>query len=108
MTQIAEPAVTLPMDEIRALCRKYHVRELALFGSIVRNDLRPDSDIDFLARFENHELGPWMSYLTGFQEELATLFGRPVDVADWTAIERSTNPYRRHNILSEKRLIYAG
>lgn len=106
MTQITEPAVALPMDEIRALCRKYHVRELALFGSIVRDDFRSDSDIDFLARFDNDDLGPWMSHLTELQDELARLLGRKVDVVDWKAIEGSRNLYRKQHILGAATTIY--
>ncbi len=96
----------LPRDEVAALCRKYHVKELAVFGSVLREDFRPDSDLDFLVKFDHDDAGPWMSYLTGLQEELSRIFNRPVDVVDWVAIERSRNPFRRHAILGTKRLLY--
>lgn len=107
MTPEITTAIPLPLDAISALCRKYHVKELAIFGSVLRSDFHADSDVDFLARFEGNDLGPWMSRLTELQDELATLLGRRVDVLDWRGIERSPNPYRRHGILSEKRLLYA-
>ncbi len=107
MTEATATAIPLPLAEIRELCRKYRVSELAIFGSILRPDFRPDSDIDFLARFEGDELGPWMSRLSGLESELASLLGRPVDVVDWSGIESSPNPYRRHGILRHKRLVYA-
>lgn len=100
-------AIPLPLDAIAELCRKHRVRELAAFGSILREDFGPDSDVDFLARFENDDLGPWMSRLTGLAEDLERLLGRSVDVVDWRGIERSRNPYRRYGILRSTQLIYA-
>ena len=100
-------AVPLPLEAIADLCRKHGVRELAAFGSILREDFGPDSDVDFLARFENDDLGPWMSRLTGLADDLEHLLGRSVDVVDWRGIERSRNPYRRYGILRSTQLIYA-
>lgn len=97
----------LPLDEIARICKRHGVVELAVFGSILRNDFRPDSDIDFLARFENDDLGPWMSRLAELEDDLSRLLGRDVDVVDWVGVERSRNPYRRHGILSERQLLYA-
>jgi predicted nucleotidyltransferase len=98
--------VELPRDQITAVCRKYHVEELAVFGSVLGDDFRPDSDIDFLVKFQRDDAGPWMSYLTGLQEELSRMLCRPVDVVDWVAVEKSRNPFRRHSILATKRLLY--
>lgn len=98
--------IEIPQDQIASLCRKYHVEELAVFGSVLRDDFRPDSDVDFLVKFCRDDAGPWMSYLTGLQEELSQVLRRPVDVLDWVAIEKSRNPFRRHAILATKRLLY--
>lgn len=98
--------IDLPRGDFAALCRKYHVKELAVFGSALRDDFRADSDVDFLVRFENDDAGPWMGYLTGLQEDLAELLGRPVDVVDWNGIEKSTNPLRRSAILGGRKLLY--
>jgi predicted nucleotidyltransferase len=88
--------IELPRDQIRAACRKYHVEELAVFGSVLRDDFRQDSDVDFLAKFQRDDAGPWMSYLNGLQEELSRILRRSVDVLDWVAVEKSRNPFRRH------------
>ena len=107
MRRPVRTAIPLPMDAIAELCAKHHVRELAVFGSVLRDDFGPESDIDFLARFENDDLGHWMSRLTGLQEDLTALLGRRVDVVDWTGIERSSNPFRRQGILSSSERIHA-
>jgi uncharacterized protein len=98
--------IALPREELAALCRKYHVKELAVFGSALREDFRPDSDLDFLVRFEGDDAGPWLGYLTGLQEGLARLLGRPVDVVDWKGVEKSRNYLRRKSILDGHRLLY--
>lgn len=97
----------LPIDAIAALCRKYHVAELALFGSALREDFRPDSDLDFLVKFVGDDYGPWMGKLTGLEEELATLLHRPVDLVDKIGIEKSRNPIRRRSILESAQVVYA-
>jgi len=99
--------LALPLDAIAALCRKYRVAELAVFGSALRDDFRPDSDVDFLVKFEGNDYGPWMGKLTGLEEELASLLRRPVDLVDKAGIEQSRNPIRRRAILESAQVIYA-
>jgi predicted nucleotidyltransferase len=61
----------------------------------------------FLAlSFENDDAGPWMGYLTGLQEDLTRLLGRPVDVVDWNGVEKSRNHIRRKSILEGRQLLY--
>jgi uncharacterized protein len=79
-TAMSRHGITLPADHIAAICERYGVRELAVFGSLLRDDFTPDSDIDFLVVFENDDYGPWMGRLTGLEAELSELLGRPVDV----------------------------
>lgn len=98
--------IELPLQELAALCREFNVAELAVFGSALRDDFGPESDVDFLVRFQNDDAGPWLANLTGLQEELARLLARPVDVADWKGVEASRNPFRRNSILSGTRLLY--
>lgn len=98
--------VPLPREEFAAVCRKHNVRELAVFGSALRGDFRPDSDVDFLVRFHGDDAGPWMSHLAGLQEDLSRLLDRPIDVVSWSAVEKSRNPFRRHAILSGLKLLY--
>jgi predicted nucleotidyltransferase len=72
--------VTLPRDEIIALCEKYQVEELSVFGSVLREEFGPQSDVDFLVVFEKDDYGPWMGKLTALEDELSELLGRKVDL----------------------------
>ena len=95
--------IDIPRDKLAAFCRKWNVRELALFGSVVRDDFRPDSDVDVLVTFPEESgvsLYDWVDMI----EELKTIFGREVDLVDKTAIR---NPFRRRRILGEAEVIYA-
>ncbi|MGC1275896.1 MAG: nucleotidyltransferase family protein [Planctomycetaceae bacterium] len=95
--------VPLPRDELDALCRKWRVTELSLFGSVVRDDFRPDSDVDLLVAFEDD--APWSGFdLIAMSDELRNLLGRDVDLIERDAIR---NPFRRREILSTRRILYA-
>lgn len=98
-------AIPLPMDKLEAFCRKWQITELAIFGSVLSDDFRPDSDVDFLVTF-----APEASWgLAGhfdMREELAEMFGRKVDLVSKKAIERSRNYIRRKDILSSAEVIY--
>jgi uncharacterized protein len=107
MVHSVQTAIPLPEEEIAAVCRRHRVVELALFGSILSDGFGPDSDIDFLVRFENDDLGPWMARLQELEDDLERLLDRRVDVVDWAGIEQSSNPYRRAGILSGRKLLYA-
>ena len=103
MTDVAVP---LPMDRIADFCRRWRIAELALFGSALRDDFRPDSDLDFLVTFEDD--APWsLLDLVGMKDELEDLLGRAVDIVERPALERSRNWIRRRDILSTARPIYA-
>ena len=67
-TTISRHGITLPLDLIAALCEKYHVEELSVFGSVLRSDFGPESDIDFLVVFDHDDYGPWMGRLTGLEK----------------------------------------
>lgn len=107
MIHAVATAIPLPVDEIAAVCRRHGVVELAVIGSILGDAFGPESDVDFLARFENDDLGPWMSRLDELARDLQRLLGRKVDVIDWQGMERSRNPYRRHGVLASRKLLYA-
>lgn len=93
----------IPRDEIAAFCRKWRVRELSLFGSVLREDFRPDSDIDFLVSFEPASgIGLWE--MADMHDELQAMFGRPVDLITKEGLR---NPFRRHAILTGCEVIYA-
>lgn len=98
----------LPLEAIAALCRKYDVEQLAIFGSALRSDFRPDSDLDFLVRFKNNDYGPWMQKIQDLEEELAKTVNRKVDLVSRNGIEQSRNWIRKKNILESARVIYEG
>lgn len=70
--------IALPTEEIVAICRKYHIARLSLFGSVLRNDFSPDSDVDVLVEFEPGKM-PGLRFFT-IQDELTQVLGRPVDL----------------------------
>ena len=95
--------IEIPSDEIAALCRRWKVEELALFGSVVRADFRHDSDIDVLVTFAPD--AAWSLWdLMDMKEELEELFGRAVDLVEKRALR---NPFRRHAILGAHVVVYA-
>ncbi len=74
------PRIPIPYKEIAAFCRKYHIRSLALFGSVLREDFTPESDIDILIEFEEGKTPGFFTILT-MEEELSELFGgRKIDI----------------------------
>ena len=97
----------LPLAEIAELCERHGVRELSLFGSALRDDFQPDSDLDFLVTFLDDDTGPWMRKLTALERDLATTLGRPVDVVSRKGIEQSKNWIRKKAILESAEVVYA-
>ena len=95
------------MGKIADICRKYGVRELAVFGSALRDDFRIQSDVDFLVVFENDDAGPWAGKYMDMEEELTAIVGRHVDVVGRRAVEEDLNPVRRRRILGSARVLYA-
>jgi uncharacterized protein len=107
LTRPEQLRIDLPLESIAGICQKYGVSELAVFGSILREDFDPaTSDVDFLVRFINDDAGPWMRKYFEMEEEMSQVIGRKVDVIDWNAVIQSRNPYRRNHILNHARLLY--
>lgn len=95
--------IDLPEDALKAFCEKWSVAELSLFGSVIREDFRPDSDVDVLVSFsENARIGLWD--LAAMVIELESLFGHQVDLVEKEGLR---NPYRRASILSNREIVYA-
>jgi hypothetical protein len=95
----------LLIDQVAELCRKWQVVELALFGSALRDDLRPDSDIDLLVTFGQE--ARWGLFAESqMADEFQSLLGRPVDLVDRRSVERSKNWIRRAEILSSARTVF--
>lgn len=95
----------LPLEALADFCRRWKISELALFGSAIREDYRPDSDIDLLATFADD--AHW-SLFDGVRmsAELEHMLGRKVDLISRRALEYSANRVRRHAILAGARVIY--
>ncbi len=93
------------LGELRALCRRFHVRRLDLFGSAARGDFNPEhSDVDFIVEFERDTpLHPFDAYF-GLKEELEALFGRKVDLVELSAVR---NPYLKASIEQSRENLYA-
>lgn len=100
---------TLSLDissaDLRAFCARWGVRELALFGSAVRPDFHPHSDVDILVTFDE-EATPSLFDLVAMEGELEVLFGREVDLVEREAVEQSDNWIRRERILGSAKPIY--
>lgn len=92
------PRVPVPTEAIAAFCRRWQVTEFALFGSVLREDFGPDSDVDVLVAFAP-EAQHSLFDLVHMEDELREIFGRPVDLVTRRAVERSTNAWRRQAIL---------
>jgi predicted nucleotidyltransferase len=96
------PGVVLPESEIAAICRRYHVRELALFGSAARAEMRSDSDVDLLVDFlPDARIG--LLELSALTRELSQMVGRAVDLA----LEPALKPLVRAEVLAEAQTLYA-
>ena len=99
---MAEPRIHIPAQELADVCRRHHVRQLALFGSVLRDDFRPDSDVDVLVEFEPRARIGFMA-LSRLQRELALLLQRPVDVVPRDGLK----PLIRDQVLSDAKVVYA-
>jgi uncharacterized protein len=101
-----KPRVDLDREKLAAFCRKWEICELALFGSALRDDFRPDSDLDFLVTFAPSATWSLLDH-AAMERELSELTGRPVDLVSKRAIERSHNWIRRRSILESAQVLYA-
>ncbi len=101
----ASARISLPQDEIQAFCRRHQIRRLALFGSVLRDDFRPDSDVDVLVDFEEGA-EPGLLEMVAIQDELSEILGRPVDLVERKAVESSENYIRRRHILDTAETVY--
>lgn len=97
--------IALPQRLLEDFCRRWKVRELALFGSVLRDDFRPGSDIDVLVAFAPE--ARWSLFdMVEMQEALERIVGRKIDLVEREAVERSENYIRRNRILGSLLPIY--
>jgi predicted nucleotidyltransferase len=90
----------IPRKSIGAFCRRNHIRRLALFGSVLRDDFGPESDVDVLVEFEVGHV-PGLAFIT-MQDELSALLGRNVDLNTPACL----SPYYRQEVLDEAEALY--
>jgi len=101
MTDATFP-IEIPRTELAALCRKYGVRELSLFGSALRADFHPGSDLDLLVMFQpDAEIG--FLEFAALQRELSSALGRPVDLVP----KEGLKPIIRDDVIASARVVYA-
>jgi predicted nucleotidyltransferase len=100
---MSTPHIQLPDRTIAEFCRRWEIREFSLFGSVLRDDFRPESDIDVVVSFQAGARWSLLDLAT-MQEELSGILGRAVDLIEAEALR---NPYRRAAILGSKQVVYA-
>ncbi|KPK36598.1 MAG: hypothetical protein AMJ65_16005 [Phycisphaerae bacterium SG8_4] len=95
--------ITLPQKEIEDFCVQWKISEMALFGSVLSDEFRSDSDIDVLVSFKN-DAGWGLFDFVDMIDELTAIFGRKVDLVEKDSLR---NPFRRQAILAGNEVIYA-
>ena len=102
MAPMIAAQIPIPFEAIAEFCRRNRIRELALFGSVLRPDFRPDSDVDVLVDFEpGVEVG--LFAVIGMQDELAEMLHRPVDFV----LKQGLKPLIRDSVLASALVVYA-
>jgi len=91
---MSQAQIVVPRDRIEGFCQRHHIRRLSLFGSVLRSDFRPDSDVDVLVEFEPGFV-PGLAFF-GMEEELSQILGRKVDLNTPNFL----SPYFRSEALS--------
>lgn len=95
--------IDIPRSRIEDFCRRWKVAEFSMFGSVLREDFKPDSDVDVLIEFAPEagwSLFDWVDMI----EELKGIFGREVDLVEKSGLR---NPFRRYSILTTREIVYA-
>ena len=95
--------VLIDRSQVAAFCRRHHIQRLALFGSVLRADFRPQSDVDVLVQFDPDHV-PGLFRLAGMERELSGIFGRKADLRTLEDLSR----YFRDEVRSHAEVLYAG
>jgi len=99
---MSNPNLSIPQDKIADFCRRHHIRKLSLFGSALRDDFGPDSDVDVLVEFEpGYRIG--LIRLAGVEIELSQLLGQKVDLRTPAELSR----YFRQEVVRSAEVLYA-
>jgi predicted nucleotidyltransferase len=98
--------IRFPRDQVEDFCHRWKVTELSAFGSVLRDDFKPGSDVDVLVTFaaDTH----WTLFdMARMRDELSRILARDVDLVSRRGVEASRNPIRREAILTSAQVIYA-
>ncbi|MDE2660659.1 MAG: nucleotidyltransferase domain-containing protein [Acidobacteriota bacterium] len=95
------PRLSIPRDKVAAFCRKHGIRKFSLFGSVIRDDFGPDSDVDVLAEFKPGTRFTLMD-LVGMQDELSAIVGRKSEIFEF----RPLRPWMQEEVASSMELFY--
>ena len=99
----AQSRIRVPLDSLESFCRRWKILEMSLFGSVLRDDFTPESDVDVLVTFEPEAHWSLWDFID-LRDELSKLFQREVDVVSEKGLR---NPFRRHEILGSRQVVYA-
>ena len=105
MTKLPDTGVDISPKQMAAFCERWQVLELALFGSVIRDDFGPGSDVDVLVSFEE-EARHTLFDMDQMEAELSGIFGRKIDLVSRRGVEASLNRLRRNAILESAEVIY--
>ncbi|MXZ76083.1 MAG: nucleotidyltransferase [Gemmatimonadetes bacterium] len=97
--------INIPNNKIAEFCQRHHIKRLALFGSVLRDDFTPESDVDILVDFEPDTLIGYIG-LAGLEIELIDMLGRNVDLHTLEGVERSRNGLLQKEILGTAETVY--
>ncbi|MDR2755102.1 MAG: nucleotidyltransferase domain-containing protein [Planctomycetaceae bacterium] len=103
MEKLRKNGIFLNYDDIENICKKYHINELSIFGSSIRDDFNADSDIDILVSFNNNS-NINLFDIMNLEREFAQLLKRDVDIVEKESLK---NPIRKTRILATREIIYA-
>ena len=95
--------ININREAITVFCKKWKIVEFALFGSVLRDDFAPDSDIDVLVSFDSSAHWSLLDFVE-MREELKEFFGKEVDLVEKDGLR---NPFRRHEIITTRQIVYA-
>lgn len=103
---MSQVRVSIPTEALADFCRRWKIVELSLFGSVLREDFGPESDVDVLVTFAA-DAKVSLFDLVHLKDDLASVLGRRVDVLTRRSVEQHHNPWFRHEVLSSARTVYA-
>lgn len=98
--------IEVPKEKLQNFCRQWNIQELSLFGSVLRDDFKPESDIDVLVTFARDSKHTLFD-LVRMEKELESIFSRHVDLVSRRGVEMSRNHLRRQAIMDSAETVYA-